>query len=111
MRSSRVLFDETQSELEILKQMRAQVGHGHSLGLRAFNQATDGALVENKFQSMFFAKFLREFTRAGFEHLRLELVSFGHQLLENALWLLHERRGHAQLGQPRTGQMEFVISK
>src|SRR4029453_11986582 len=60
---------------------------------------------------MVLAEFLLEFARAGFEHLRLELVSFSHKLLENALWLPHERRARAQLGQPRAGQMEFVISK
>src|SRR4029077_11392681 len=60
---------------------------------------------------MFLVESLCEFTRAGFEHLRLELVSFGHQLLENAFWLPHERRAHAQLSQPRAGQMEFVIAK
>src|SRR6478672_11191633 len=57
------------------------------------------------------AEFLCEFSRACFEHLRLELVSFSHQLLENALWLPHERRAHTQLSQPRAGQVEFVISK
>src|SRR5258707_10924391 len=60
---------------------------------------------------MFLSEFLCEFARAGFEHLRLELVSLGHQLLENPLWLPDERRGHAQLAQPRAGQMKFVISK
>src|SRR6266513_2395966 len=60
---------------------------------------------------MFLAEFLCEFTRAGFEHLSLELVSLGHQLLENPLWLPHERRAHAQLAESRARQMKFVISK
>ena len=49
LRSACVLFDEAQSELEILEQMCAQVGHGHPLGLRAFDQATDRTLVETNF--------------------------------------------------------------
>src|SRR5438876_1634751 len=44
LRSPCVLFDEAQSELVILEQMRAQVGHGHPLGLRTLDQATDRAL-------------------------------------------------------------------
>src|SRR5436190_19678978 len=60
---------------------------------------------------MFLAEFFCEFTRAGFKHLRFELVSFSHKLLENALWLTHQRRAHAQLAEPRAGQMKFVISK
>src|SRR4029450_13559333 len=51
------------------------------------------------------------FRSTGFEHLSLELVSLGHQLLENPLWLPHERRAHAQLAQSRARQMKFVISK
>src|SRR4029077_7631739 len=60
---------------------------------------------------MVLAEFLCEFSRAGFEHLPLELVSFSHQLLEEPLRFPHQRRAHAQLSQSRTGQMEFVISK
>src|SRR5262245_38584320 len=91
--------------------MRAQITHGHALGLCALDQATGRALVENNFQSMFLAEFVGEVARSGFEHLRLELVSLSHQLLENALRLPHERRADTQLAQPRTSQMEFVISK
>src|SRR6266850_7676435 len=60
---------------------------------------------------MFLAEFLCEFAHAGSEHLSLELVSFGHKLLEDPLWLPHERRAHAQLAQSRARQMKFVISK
>src|SRR5262245_57970182 len=79
---SRVLFNKAQSELVILEQMRAQIAHGHTLGLRPLDQATDGTLVENNLQSMFLAEFLCEFTCASFEHLRLKLVSFNHKLLK-----------------------------
>src|SRR5215211_6698217 len=60
---------------------------------------------------MFPAEFLGEFTRVGFKHLRFELVSFGHKLLENAFWLTHQRGADAQLAEPRASEMELVISK
>src|SRR5439155_13398701 len=78
LRLPSVLFDQAQSKLEILEQMRTQVAHGHSFGLRALDQATNRALVENNFQSMFLTEFVGEFTHSGFEHLGLELVALGH---------------------------------
>ena len=45
LRLPRVLFDEAHSELVIPEQMSAQVAHGHALGLRSLDQATDRALV------------------------------------------------------------------
>ena len=60
---------------------------------------------------MLLAEFVREFSRTGFQHLGLELVSLGHQSIEDSLRLAHQSRSDAQLAQARPGEMEFVIAK
>ena len=58
--------------------MGAKIAHGHAFSLSALDQSPNGAVVENKFQPMFAAEFLRKLPRASFEHLRLQLVSLRH---------------------------------
>src|ERR1044071_7915029 len=58
---------------------------------------------------MFLAEFFGELARPGLKRLRLEFVSFSHQLLENALRLPNQRSASTQLAETRTRQMEFVV--
>src|SRR4029077_16471585 len=54
---------------------------------------------------------LRKLTRAGFEHLRLQLVSLRHQPVEHTLWLPHEGSGKTQLPPACSCQAVFVIAE
>ena len=58
--------------------MSTHVAHRHAFCLGALDQPTDRTVVEDNFQSMLPAEFVSKFTRTGFEHLRLELVSLYH---------------------------------
>ena len=70
---ARILLDEAQSELVILEQMRAQIGHRHSFGVRPLDQARDRIRGEDNFQTMCFFEFRRERQRAFFTVSQLRM--------------------------------------
>jgi len=79
VRSARVLFDEAHSELEILEQNAHTNRSWSSLGLRAFRPG-DGSRSRRKkiSNACSLLNFSANSRGTGFEHLRLELVSFSH---------------------------------
>src|SRR6266540_3097257 len=91
--------------------MSAEIAHCHPLSLRALDQTPHRRLIEDNFQSVLAAEFLGKLTRTGFEHLRLQLLSLGHQPVEQAPGLAHQRRSDTQLTQARPGTIMLAIAK
>ena len=85
-----IFLNEIESELVILKEMRAKFRHCHAFGLGSFDQTRAGRVVEGNFDSMLMAKFIRKGAHTLVEGGFFLFMPFRHQTIKHPFRLLHE---------------------
>ena len=87
---SGVFPNEIESELAILKEVRAKFRHRHALGLRPLNQARESSVVELNFECVLISKLIRKGSRALLQSGFFLFVPFRHETIEHPFGLSDE---------------------
>ena len=92
-----VLFHQAQSKLVILKQVGAEIPHGHSLAMGAFHQTPYGRIVKNNFDPVLLPESRCPLSDGILHHFRPEFFALGHQPVIGRLLGLPEHASNVVL--------------
>jgi hypothetical protein len=88
-----VLLHQAQTELVILKQMRAKIGHLHPLCVSALDEAGNRVRLENNVEAVRLSKFFGELLCASFQSSFFLLVALRPETIEDFFRFIHQFGG------------------